>query len=57
MKPELLSFRLYTTPENRAAHCIPENPELWRPEGFEKLCEERRKLLAKAMNEHIKGLG
>ena len=50
-------FSLYTTPKNRAAHCIPENPELWKPENFEKFCDERRKLLAKAMNSYIKGLG
>jgi hypothetical protein len=50
-------FGLYTTPEIRAAHCIPENPELWKPENFEKFCDERRKLLAKAMNSYIKNLG
>ena len=44
------------TPENLEAHCIPNNPELWRPENFDRFCMERRKLLAKAMNSYLKSL-
>lgn len=46
-----------TTIENLEAHCIPTDPELWRPENFAKFCDERRRLLAKAMNSYFKGLG
>jgi hypothetical protein len=42
-----------TTPESRAAHCIPDNPDLWHPSKFEEFCKERRRLLAKAMNSYI----
>lgn len=45
-----------TSPKNLNAHCIPKDPELWRPENFDKFCEERRRLLAKAMNSYIHGL-
>ena len=54
--PPATYFGLYTTSEIRAAHCIPENPELWKPENFEKFCVERRRLLARAMNSYIKDL-
>jgi hypothetical protein len=42
--------------QNLAAHCIPSDPELWKPENFDKFCKERRRLLAKAMNAYIKSL-
>jgi hypothetical protein len=45
-----------TTPTNLAAHCIPNDPELWRPENFDRFCQERRRLLAKAMNSYIRSL-
>jgi hypothetical protein len=45
-----------TTPKNLEAHCIPNDPELWRPENFDKFCAERRRLLAKAMNSYIRSL-
>jgi hypothetical protein len=45
-----------TSPDNRLAHCIPEDPELWKPENFDKFCDERRHLIAKAMNAYLKGL-
>jgi len=45
-----------TTPKNLEAHCIPKDPELWRPENFDKFCEERRRLLSKAMNSYIHSL-
>lgn len=45
-----------TTPTNLAAHCIPNDPELWRPENFDQFCQERRRLLAKAMNSYIRSL-
>jgi len=54
--PPATYFGLYTTPEIRAAHCVPENPELWKPENFEKFCDERRQLLSKAMNSYIKDM-
>jgi hypothetical protein len=46
-----------TTTENLEAHCIPTNPELWKPENFDEFCNERRRLLAKAMNSYLKSLG
>lgn len=45
-----------TTEAVRKAHCIPENPELWRTENFEKFLAERRKQLASAMNALLKPL-
>jgi hypothetical protein len=54
--PPATYFELYTTPKIRAAHCIPDNPGLWQPEKFKEFCKERRKLLAKAMNDYIKNL-
>ena len=44
------------TTENLEAHCIPKNPELWRAENYDEFCEERRRLLAKAMNAYIHSL-
>ncbi len=45
-----------TTHENLKAHCIPTEPELWRPRNYDKFCAERRRLLAKAMNSYVKNL-
>jgi hypothetical protein len=45
-----------TASNNLDAHCIPKDPELWRPENFDKFCDERRWLLAKAMNSYIHSL-
>jgi hypothetical protein len=45
-----------TTTKNLEAHCIPKDAELWRPENFDRFCEERRRLLAKAMNSYIRCL-
>jgi hypothetical protein len=45
-----------TTPKNLEAHCIPKDAELWRPENFERFCDERRRLFAKAMNSYIHSL-
>ncbi|RPI52185.1 MAG: hypothetical protein EHM49_06000, partial [Deltaproteobacteria bacterium] len=33
--------------------CIPENPYLWKIENYEQFLEERRKLLAKQLNEFL----
>lgn len=46
----------FTTPGNLEAHCIPKDPELWKPENFNDFCDERRRLLAKAMNGYIRNL-
>ena len=45
-----------TTPQNLEAHCIPTDPELWKPQNFGKFCRERRRLLGKAMNSYLKSL-
>lgn len=45
-----------TTTKNLDAHCIPREPELWRPENFDRFCEERRGLLASAMNSYVRSL-
>lgn len=44
------------TPRNREAHCIPKDPQLWKPEKFREFCVERRRLLAKAMNSYVRNL-
>jgi len=48
-------FKL-TSPKNLEAHCIPKDPELWKPEHFGDFCDERRRLLAKSMNAYIRNL-
>jgi hypothetical protein len=45
-----------TTREMRKAHCIPEDPLLWRPENYMKFLDERRKLLARGMNRLLKSI-
>ncbi len=45
-----------TTEKNLEAHCIPTDRELWLPQNFEKFCNERRRLLAKAMNSYLRHL-
>ncbi len=45
-----------TAAKNMEAHCIPTDPELWKPENFEEFCNERRRLLAKAMNSYLRHL-
>jgi len=40
----------------RKAHFIPENRELWKPENFGKFLEQRRRLMAKAINSAIQAL-
>ena len=45
-----------TTRENRKAHFIPEDSELWRPDRFHDFLEERRRLLSKAMTSFLKKL-
>lgn len=45
-----------TTAQIRKAHFIPENKELWTVENFDKYLDQRRKLLAEAMNALILGL-
>ena len=49
-------FKNETTKEMRKAHFIPEDPNLWRPENYDKFIKERRILLAKAMNSLLKSL-
>jgi hypothetical protein len=36
--------------------CIPQNPELWRIENFEKFLDERRTLLSEALNRFLMGI-
>lgn len=43
--------------KNLEAHCIPTDRDLWQVKNFDKFCEKRRMLLAKAMNIYIKDLG
>jgi hypothetical protein len=45
-----------TTPKNLEAHCIPTDPELWKPENFGAFFDERRRLLAKAINAYLRHL-
>lgn len=45
-----------TTPKNLEAHCIPKDPKLWQPERFDDFCNERRRLLAKAINSYVRNL-
>lgn len=45
-----------TTKEMRKAHFIPENRELWKPENFGKFLDQRRRLMAKAINSAIQAL-
>jgi hypothetical protein len=46
-----------TGAKNLDAHCIPSDPELWKPENLDKFCSARRDLLAKSMNSYIHSLG
>ena len=46
-----------TPTQNLEAHCVPTDPGLWKPENFGEFCNERRRLLAKAMNSYIRHLG
>jgi hypothetical protein len=46
----------YCSSDNLKAHCIPKDPELWKPENYDKFCKERRRLLARAMNSYMKSL-
>jgi hypothetical protein len=43
-------------PEGLSLQCIPEDPELWKLENYEKFLETRRKLLAKKLNDYLNGL-
>lgn len=45
-----------TTPKNLQAHCLPDDPELWKPQNIDKFCDERRRLLARAMNSYVRNL-
>lgn len=42
-------------PEGLAAHCLPTDPELWKPEAYKEFLEQRRALLTQAINEFIAG--
>lgn len=42
-------------PATLRAHCIPIDPDLWKPENFDKFLAHRRALLAEAINELILG--
>jgi hypothetical protein len=46
-----------TTVENRKAHFISEDRELWKPENFDKFLEQRRESLAQAMNALVRSWG
>jgi hypothetical protein len=46
-----------TTIENRKAHFVPDERELWKPENFDQFLEERRRSLAQAMNALVRSLG
>lgn len=43
-------------PEALALQAIPENPELWRIENYERFLEERRKMLADELNQFLEGI-
>ncbi len=45
-----------TTKQIRSAHFIPENHNLWKPENYDEFLEQRRRMLAKAINSLIKSL-
>jgi hypothetical protein len=45
-----------STPKNLEAHCIPKDHNLWKPERFKDFCNERRRLLSKAINSYIRNL-
>lgn len=45
-----------TTREMRKAHFIPDNRDLWKTENYGKFLDERRKMMAKAMNALIRSL-
>jgi len=49
-------LRLETTKEIRRMHFVPENESLWKPENFGKFLDERRKMMAKAMNSLLNSL-
>ena len=40
-------------PKALGLQCIPEDPELWKIENYEKFLDERRKMLAKNLNEFL----
>ncbi|MBI3005307.1 MAG: DUF262 domain-containing protein [Ignavibacteriales bacterium] len=42
--------------KNLAAHCIPKDADLWKPQNFDKFCTERRRMLARAMNAYVRSL-
>lgn len=46
----------FSTVKNLEAHCIPTDQELWKPQNFDKFCEERRRLLARSTNSYIQNL-
>lgn len=45
-----------TTKENRKAHFIPLDKELWKPQNFDKFLDARRKLLQGAVNKILRKL-
>ena len=45
-----------TTKEIRKAHFIPEDKDLWTPDNFEKFLDQRRSMLAEAMNSLMRTL-
>jgi hypothetical protein len=45
-----------TTKQIRRAHFLPEDRDLWKPEKFGKFLDQRRKLIAKAMNSLMRTL-
>jgi hypothetical protein len=40
----------------RRAHFVPEDKELWKDENFAEFLDERRRLMAQAMNRLLKHL-
>jgi hypothetical protein len=54
MEPAIYLAEVQTQfPKALALQCIPENPELWRLEHYERFLEARRELLAKNINEFL----
>jgi hypothetical protein len=45
-----------TTREVRKAHFIPEDRDLWKPENYDKFVDQRRRMMAKAINSLIRAL-
>jgi len=55
-KPPWQYLPSFTDREMRKAHFIPDDPDLWKPENFQKFLNERQELLAKGMTSLLKSI-